>query len=411
MNILYLTQVESIGYAGGTQVSSITLALARLGHNVKLICKDRKAPGEIVSGVGNGTLSIRKIGGYGRFYTLLYPLRLLFYGARYIATSKIDVIYERTAILPLGFLLSRLFRKPLVVGIQGLQHYEHDSETRSRMVESNTFARRAIDNRVLANRLVMAVHKRIATLNYKRATWIITVTPQIKQLICAQHKIDPDKVIVVPNGADTDLFKPIETSKAKSMLKLCEDAQYICLVAHLFFAQVAEYLVKSAPLISEKCPSARFLIVGDGPSKGELTNLARQIGVSAEFVFTGAVPHEDVPMYINASEVCICTAGNDARSRMEGSSSLKVMEYMACGKPLVVGNAEGNRDVVAGSDAGLVVRPEHPDEMASAIIKLLEDKQLSQRLGENGRKAVIERYSCASVAQRVVEACEEAVKR
>jgi glycosyltransferase involved in cell wall biosynthesis len=411
MNILYLTQVESINYAGGTQVYSMASGLARLGHNVKLICKDRKAPGEIVRGVGNGTLSIRKIKGSGRFHALLYPLQLLFYGARYIATSKIDVIYERASSIPLGFLFSKFFRKPLVVAIQGLQYYEYDSETRSSMVRSKLLARRTIANKVLANRFVMAIFKRIAKFNYKNATWIITVTPQIKKLICAQYKIDPDKVIVIPNGADIDLFKPIEKNKAKSMLKLCEDAQYICFVGHLYFTQGVECLVKSAPLISEKCPSARFLIVGDGPSKGELMNLAQQIGVSAKFVFTGAVPHEDVPMYINGSEVCLCTARNDTRNRIEGSSSLKILEYMACGKPLVVGNAEGNKDVIAESNAGLVVRPEHSHEMASAIIKLLKDKQLNQRLGENGRKAVIERYSSTSVAQRVAETFEKAIKR
>jgi glycosyltransferase involved in cell wall biosynthesis len=266
-------------------------------------------------------------------------------------------------------------------------------------------------NRLLASRLAMAMFRKIAEINYKNATWIIATTPQIKQSICIQYRIDPDRIIVLSNGADVNLFKPMDTKTAKELLALDEDTQYVCFVGALSFYEGVEYLIRSAPLILDKCPSAGFLIVGDGPSKGKLMNLTQQIGVSAKFVFTGAAPHEDVPMYINASEVCVCPGTYRPMDIKIGASSLKIFEYMACGKPVVTADNTGNEDVITESNAGIVVCPQHSHELAGAVAKLLRDNQLSQRLGENGIKAAIEKYSWTSIAKRTAEACQEAVKR
>ena len=84
---------------------------------------------------------------------------------------------------------------------------------------------------------------------------------------------------------------------------------------------------------------------------------------------------------------------------------------MACGKPIILSNTNGNRDIVAETDAGIVTHTELPREFATAIIKLLEDKNLSQRLGENGRKATVEKYSWSKIAERVAELFDGAMKR
>ncbi len=411
MNILFLTEDESNSPGGWIHVYSTALELARLGHGVKLICKDGEAHGEITRKIDNGTLSIRRVKSSGRFHTILYPFQLLFYGTKYIVTRKIDIIYERPGIVPVGFLLSKLFKKPLVIAAQGVAYYEHESKVRSQMVDSKLLARRMVDNKLLANKFVMAILKGITRINHKNAYRIITVTPQIKQLICIQYKINPDKIIVLSNGADINLFRPMETEIAKKLLKLDEAVQYVCFVGNLLFWQGVQYLIKSAPLVLEKYPSARFLIVGDGMIKKELMNLAQQEKVFDKFLFYGAVPHEDVPTYINASEVCVCTAASDDKNKTTGNSGLKVFEYMACGKPVVIGNTEGQKDVIAESSAGLVVSPEHSRELASAIISLLKDAKLSKQLGENGRKVVVERYSWAGIAGRVSEVFGEAVRK
>ncbi len=398
MNILFLTQVDLSKFGDGIHVYNTALELARLNHNVKLICKDTKAFGKTRKRAGNSALSIKRIRGFRGFHTILYIPQALFYGTRYIATSKIDIIYERVGLVSIGHLLSKLFRKPLVLAAQGVKYYESEAKLAD------------ADSRFMTNRFVIAILKKMTKMNYKSASRIITVTPQIKHLICTQYGINPQKIIVSSNGADTNLFKPIETKKAKEELNLDKKARYVCYVGSLSPWQGLEYLIKAAPQILENCPSARFLFVGDGKLKENLINLTQQIGVFDKFIFSGAVPYEDVPKYINASEVCVSPAACDAKNRIAGMSVLKVFEYMACGKPVIVGNAEGDKGLISKSNAGRATNPEDPHELANAIIELLKDKQLSKRLGENGRKVVAERYSWASVTKRVAEVCQKAIR-
>ena len=124
-------------------------------------------------------------------------------------------------------------------------------------------------------------------------------------------------------------------------------------------------------------------------------------------VFTGLVQHDNIPEYLAAMDIVLAPY---PELTFFYYSPLKIFEYMACSKPVVTGNTEGNKDIIAESNAGLVVRPERAHELASAIIKLLNDKQLSQQLGGNGRRAVIERYSWTNIARRVSEVLREAIK-
>lgn len=412
MNILYLTQVESLDFGAGNQVKSMALGFARLNHNVIVISKNKKTPSEAIENAGNENLSIKELGGRGSLYFFLYPFQVFLYGVKYIITSNIEVIYERLGLIPLGFWLSKLFKKPLIIAAQDLAYWDsrHDIESVSQMANDKLFARKKIYNQLLTSKFVMAILRKLASINYKNATWIITVTPQVKHVISTLYKINPEKIIVLYNGADADLFSPLETKSAKKMLKLDEATQYICYVGTLTYYEGVEDLVKSAPLVLEKYPDIRFLIVGDGPSKNELVSLTKQEGVINKFIFIGAVKHDDVPKYINASEICVCPVLNDTKSKTAGSSGLKSFEYMACGKPVVMSDTDGNKDLIAETNAGLIARTERPHEFASAIIKLLEDKKLSQNLGENGRKAVVEKYSWSSIAKKVSESFDEAIK-
>ncbi len=398
MNILFLTPVDLSKYGERVHVCNMALELARLNHNVKLICRDTKASGKTVERAGKGALSIKRVRGFRGFHAILYIPQALFYGIRCIAASKIDVIYERPGFLPVGYLLSKFFRKPLVIAVQGANYYESEVKLAD------------ADSRFLTNRFVLAILKKMTKMSYKSTSRIIAVTPQIKHLICTQYEVNADKIMVSSNGADTNLFRPMETKKAKKELNLDGKVRYVCFVGSLGRWKRVYYLIRAAPEILEKCPDAGFLVVGDGKFKKELMNLAQGEGVLDRFVFTGSVSYEDVPKYINASEVCVAPAARDAKIKVTGSSPLKIFEYMACGKPVVTGNVEGGRAVIIESAAGRVVNPEHSSELAGTIVELLKDKRLSQRLGQNGRKVVVERYSWASVVKRVAEVCQKTIQ-
>jgi len=324
------------------------------------------------------------------FKSAFYQLFFFFYLIFHCPKRSPNVIYSRCSSLTFSpVLISKIFRIPYVVEVNGL----------------------LIDEMKMIDKPEPCIRIRIAELNekinYKHAKKIVVVTQGIKNGIKRLYNIPDEKIVVIPNGANTDLFKPMDHKEARKELNFDRDANYICFVGNLAPWQGVEYLIRSAPLILKEHPKTKFLIVGDGQMKEELINLAEKIGVSDKFIFTGAVPYEEVPNYINASDVCVAPFIKERNMRI-GLSPLKIYEYMSCGKP-VVSSRIPNLEFIEQNHAGLLVEPENPKELAKAIIKLLKDEKLRRELGENGRKYVTKNHSWEAVARKVAEVCKSVV--
>ncbi len=141
--------------------------------------------------------------------------------------------------------------------------------------------------------------------------------------------------------------------------------------------------------------------------KKEWLQLAENLGVSDKFIFTGSVPYNMVPIYINASDICVAPFIRERNSKI-GLSALKTYEYFACGKPLVASSIPGIKDLIELSGGGISVTPENPEELANAVIKLLPDENTRSLMGDKGRKYVIENHSWDGVARKVLGVCNEA---
>jgi glycosyltransferase involved in cell wall biosynthesis len=139
--------------------------------------------------------------------------------------------------------------------------------------------------------------------------------------------------------------------------------------------------------------------------KDELAALANQLDVVDKIIFVGKIPYNQVPLYINASEICV-TPKKPLRS---GYSPLKLCEYLACSKPVIATRTNGF-ELLEENNAGLLINPENQQEFADAINMLLKDPVLRQRMGENGRKYVLEDRSWESVARKVAKVCEDAIQ-
>jgi len=302
--------------------------------------------------------------------------------------GRFHVIYRRHGLFNSESLLAKLFKIPSIKEVNGL------------VADETKITKRG-------DRISLRIIDRIERFNMPKADKIIVVTPRLKEVLQRDYGVPENKIVVVPNGANTDLFKPMDIMEAREELGLNRSDNYICLVGSLWQAQGVEYLIRAAPLILESYPNTRFLIVGDGPMKQELLELTGQIDVSNRVIFTGMVPYQKVPLYVNASDVCVI-GGTRERSERSGVSPLKLCEYMACEKPVVASRISG-LGVLEESNAGILVEPENPSELATAIIKLLQNQELRKQLGANGRKYVVENRSWESVAKRVADVCEAAI--
>ena len=303
--------------------------------------------------------------------------------------GKLDVIYRRHSVFNSEFLLSKLFNIPLVKEVNGIMA----DEARMQNVGGNLFSR-VIDI--------------IERFNMPKADRIIVVTSKLKDVLHHDYGVPEEKIVVILNGANTDLFKPMEPLEARNKLSLNQSDNYVCFVGNLAQWQGVEYLIQSAPLVLSRCPNTNFLVVGDGVMKEELVALAKRTGVSDRLIFTGFVPYELVPDYINSGDICVAPF-RVKRNERSGVSPLKLCEYLACAKPVVASRISG-LEFIENNGAGMLVVPEVVRELADAIIRLLEAPDLRKKMGENGRRYVVEERSWESVARKVAGVCQQLVK-
>jgi glycosyltransferase involved in cell wall biosynthesis len=304
----------------------------------------------------------------------------------------VDVIYRRDHLFNSEYLLARLFRIPEVKEVNGITGDELAISGRV-----GTVARRIIDR---MDRFILP-----------KADKIVVVTPNLKEVLQKDYGVPAEKITVIPNGTDTEIFKPMDIREAREKLKLNQNYSYVCFVGAFQAWAGVENIIHSVPLVLRECPDTRFLLVGDGVMKQKNINLAEQNGVSDNIIFTGMVSHQDVPLYISASDVCISPGAENSRnSRVGGGSPLKLPEYMACARPVVIGSVvELSKDVIE-TGSGQAVDMRNKDELARILISLLKDGELRKKMGENGRKAALEKYSWRKVAEQIVEVCQSVTK-
>ena len=362
---------------------SLTLTIERGDTtHVKELVSNLSKLAEIAVIKANGAITSHRV----LFVTKTFRIIRSFIKAVFlILKRRPDIIYTRGNECIFAIPLAKLFRLPVIAEINGLFLEEWRMEGGLSGINGRiTYIKGLLNEKT-----------------YKYADHLVVVSPKIEKMLQIEHKINPEKISVIENGANTELFRPMNTKEVRRELKLNETYYYICFTGSLYQWQGVKYLIKASPYILEEYPNTFFLIIGNGPTLKSLTELTEQIGVSDKFIFTGAKPYTSVPLYINASDLCVAPI-------MKGRSlsAIKLYEYLACGKPVVASDIEEVRKLLVESKSGICVGPESPSEIADAVVGLLRDPNTRQSMGENGRRHVVENCSWESIARKVFEVCQ-----
>jgi len=166
-------------------------------------------------------------------------------------------------------------------------------------------------------------------------------------------------------------------------------------------------LVRAFPQILERFPEAVLVVVGRGPCMPEVVQEAQSLSIRDKTRFLGAIAHEDLEALYEVCSVFALPTGIGECGQVEGFG-LVFAEAHAHGKPVVAGRSGGVPEAVLDGETGLLVEPEDPDALAQAILKILENRLLAERFGENGRRRVEEELNWRTFAQRVLEAVDAA---
>lgn len=313
--------------------------------------------------------------GLNIFILALYQIPAFFYLFWICIKFKPKIIQSSSPLVLNSLLLSKILRIP------------HSVEAHGIIYEDATMLN--------ASPLMIHIMKICEYVSYNLSEKIISNAPGTKEDIAKEFKINKDKIAVLPNGANIDLFKPMNV--LKSNLDLDENCSYICFVGNLAPWQGIEDLIKSAHLVLEKIPNVKFLIIGDGIMKEDLINTLND-HIKDSFIFTGSIMYEDVPKYINISEICVAPFVKWKDKKM---SPLKIFEYMACGKPVITTDIEGSGDIIKEYNAGLTIDPEDHGQFATAMIELMENENKRKMMGRNGRNVVLNEYSWEKIALKM----------
>lgn len=209
-------------------------------------------------------------------------------------------------------------------------------------------------------------------------------------------KFPPRQVAYIPNGVDTDHFRPAHKQDARRRLGLPIERAVVLYVGRLAHVKGVDVLIQAWCRLPEQVRFRGLLvIVGDGEERYKLEQYVRQRGLDETVVFRGQ--QEDVLDYLHAADVVVLP------SRSEGMPNT-LLEAMACGLPTVSSAVGGIPDVVTNNVNGLTVGPEDVDGLATALVDLLGQSESDrQRLGDAARETVERRFSLQSVVRQYLE--------
>lgn len=252
----------------------------------------------------------------------------------------------------------------------------------------------------------------------KQATWflerqvyshmdkLLTLTPKQSEYMVSMGA-KPERCEVLPMTVDLDMFQPTEASDGlRQMWGIGEYSKVVLYMGTLYHFSGLEGFIKLFPLVMMENPDARLLIVGDGPQRAILEKLIREEGLSGDVVITGFQPYKDMTRYINMADVCINPFIETGATRDIFPG--KVVQFLACGRPLVHTPLPGICSMVSGVGDG-VVYAKTIIETVDFVNVLLRNDAWRESLGKAGMEYTRETHSCMNVAKKL-EAILEAMK-
>jgi glycosyltransferase involved in cell wall biosynthesis len=199
--------------------------------------------------------------------------------------------------------------------------------------------------------------------------------------------------VVIPNMVDTDRFRPdLDGASVRDRLKIPRDLPLVLLVGRIVPHKGVEHFVEAARYL----PDVAFLVAGEGSSLEAMKRLAASFDVADRVRFLGRVSQENLTKLYAACDVFVLPSV----SRLE-AFGIVALEAMATGKPVVVADIPGVREVIEDGREGLLADPVNPQDLAERIRALLADPAHAREMGRRGREKVLSTFSIEKVTDQI----------
>lgn len=287
--------------------------------------------------------------------------------------NKIDVFHAHDwLVATAGIGLKHVFRRPLLVTM-------HSTEI-GRREGAHTGTEKMI-------------HETEAWLTYE-AWRVICCSEYMVSHVKWAFGLPGDKLVMVPNGVNTQVYENIEKQDLKSFRSkfALPEEKIVLFVGRLVYEKGAHVLINAIPKVLEKS-DAKFVIVGSGYMKEQLLNIVRGMGLERKVLFTGFVDDETLLKLQKCADVSVVPS-------LFEPFGIVALEAMAAKSPVVVSDTGGLSEIVEHDATGVKVYPNNPDSLAWGITKILLDENYRNRIVENAYKKVQEKYDWDKIAQQ-----------
>ena len=257
--------------------------------------------------------------------------------------------------------------------------------------------------RIFKNRILRCFLDFRRSIALKNSDGLIVRAEGYKNYIL-ENGLYKNKIFVIPYAIDTEFFgKKYEKDTHLSKKLGLTSESVIMYTGEISPIHGVLDLVKALEILNSKVKNIVLVIVGDGSFYRMVKDyvLKRQL---RNVIFTGRVSHDEIPMYHSIADVLVIPHLRRIDSELLYPS--KLLECLASGKPIVASNLKAIANVVG--DNAILVAPEDPQALADAILALLNDKELSRKKGENGKK-IIYNYSWEETAQKTYGAYKDLI--
>lgn len=256
------------------------------------------------------------------------------------------------------------------------------------------------------NSLLHRALSAIADFLYRRSDHIVVVTPAFKDYLVQRRNVPAEKISVVENGVETDLFSPGSAAENHALRHQLAAAEkfLLCYVGTMGMAHGLETLLDAAAQLQTQNPNVQFLLIGEGAEKERIKSLAQSRAL-ANVRFLDQQPREKIPAFISASDACLVLLKKT--EVFKTVIPTKMLEFMSCSRPVILGVDGQARKIIEEANAGIAIEPENSTELCQVIQRLAADSDLCQKLGAQGRECILRSFSRRQTAQDYVRVLEE----
>lgn len=248
---------------------------------------------------------------------------------------------------------------------------------------------------ILSRRMDNPINGALARFKYHHFyDHIISVSDGVKNVLTGIG-IPPERITTIHSSVHDSLWQCTgDADKIRKEFKLKPEDRIITIIAHIEPRKGYDTLLDAFPLILAKVPAAKVLVVGDGVYRPTIEKRIQEMKLIDKIILAGF--RTDIADILAATDVLV------SPSYLEGCCNA-LIEGMAAGKPVVGTNCGGTPEIIEDGVNGLLIPVKDSDALADAVVRLLTDKELAQKLGANGKQTVKEKFSVDRMVEQTLD--------